>query len=171
MYRKRNLFMLKSLYMFFTGIIFLSHWMYLTLSFLMRMKPAWMFKCARNLICRIETSILISVIYWNPPQNLGLKTMIHYFAHCCRLTELCSVVLFFVLRGSRWHWLSWGWTIPYELSFSRASSHMTFNRSVVWPRLLTTMATGFQERTFQKDKPYCANTYPASAYSILTNAR
>lgn len=91
--------------------------------------------------------------------------MIYYFAHFCMLTGLNSVVL-----------PQWGHTgigsVEAEPSHtsSRASFHMTFNHSVVWLGLLTTMSTGLQERAFQKDKPYCASTYQDSAYLTLINA-
>ena len=35
--------------------------------------------------------------------------------------------------------------MAYEVSFSGASFHMTFNHSVVWPGLLITMSTGLKK--------------------------
>ena len=63
-------------------------------------------------------------------------------------TQLCGSPR----KGHMCIWLRCGWTIQYELSFCRAAFHMTFNHSVDQPRL-TSMSTGLQERTFQKDKP------------------
>lgn len=105
--------------------------------------------------CQQVHALLISVICWKPPQNLGLNTMIYCFLHLCGVTGLsCVVLLVCVGQGSHTGiQLSWGRTMQYGLSFSKASFHATLCNSVVWLGLLTNTPAGLQEEAFLRTSP------------------